>query len=111
MSQEQASIFLLNITVPEKPKHTFKALGKGVSSSPNKQRPLMREQSKESFEKIRRISPKRDTMSAGLLTKQIFRRKLVKQDQDALQDFMNKSSINFYNPRPSNLSEGPTRNA
>lgn len=110
MSQEQASVFLLNITVPEKPKNTFKALGKGASSSPNKQKTLMREQSKESVERIRRISPKRDTMSAGLLTKHNFRRKLLKQDTDAIQDFMNKSSINFYKPRPSNLSEGLTRN-
>ena len=62
-------MFLLNITVPEKPKHTFKAIGKGSSSSPNKQRTLMREQSKESVERIHRISPRRDTMSAGLLTK------------------------------------------
>jgi len=80
MSQEQASVFLLNITVPEKPKHTFKAIGKGSSSSPNKQRNLMREHSKESVEQIRRISPRRDTMSARLLTKHNFRRKLVKQD-------------------------------
>ena len=67
---------------------------------------MVKNQSKESVEKVR--SPKRDTLSAGAYNRQHFRKKLQKVDHDAVQEFMNKSSINFYKPRPSNQSEGPT---